>query len=245
MSRWWRAYDEALHDPKLIALPDKLHRAWFNLLCIASKHGGILPAMSVVAIELRVNLHRAAEWVTALVLAGLFDEIETGKFAPHNWQRRQFQSDVSTERVKRFRQQKRNVSETPPETEAETDSETEAEKEKGKSAQSRATRLPANWMPTPEGAEFARSHGLSEADGSRELEKFVNHWTAKSGRDATKHDWDATWRNWVLRSTEGRRSPNGTATQSAGDRARDLAAEVRREELARGIGRPDVPVRGH
>ncbi len=125
MSRWWRAYDEALHDPKLIALPDKLHRAWFNLLCIASKHGGILPAMSVVAIELRVSLHRAAEWVTALVLAGLFDELETGKFAPHNWSGRQFQSDVSTDRVKRFRERERNVSETPPETEADTEPETE------------------------------------------------------------------------------------------------------------------------
>ena len=128
--RWWRAYDEALHDPKLIALPDKLHRAWFNLLCVASKHGGILPAMSVVAIELRITLHKAAECVTSLVVAGLFDEPEPGKFSPHNWSRRQFQSDVSTDRVKRFRQQKRNVSLAVSETPPETDTEAKTERKK-------------------------------------------------------------------------------------------------------------------
>lgn len=131
MSRWWRAYDEALHDPKLIALSDRLFRAWFNLLCFASKHGGVLPPTTLIATELRTTVHRVAEWITALVAADLIDEIEPGRFAPHNWSKRQFQSDVSTERVKRFRAKPRNVSlavtETPPETETET--ETEKKKE--------------------------------------------------------------------------------------------------------------------
>lgn len=30
-----------------------------------------------------------------------------------------------------------------------------------------------------------------------EHRKFIDHWTAKTGRDATKLDWDATWRNWI------------------------------------------------
>ena len=81
MSRWWRAYDEALHDPKLIALPDRLFRAWFNLLCIASKHGGVLPAMATVAIELRVSANPAARsmhpewWIDAVRHA-----------YPHSWE---------------------------------------------------------------------------------------------------------------------------------------------------------------
>lgn len=29
-----------------------------------------------------------------------------------------------------------------------------------------------------------------------EAEKFADYWTAKSGTDATKLDWVATWRNW-------------------------------------------------
>lgn len=132
--RWWRAYDEALHDPKLIALPDRLFRAWFNLLCIASKHGGILPAMATVAIELRVSLHKAAEWVTALVLAGLVDEIEPGKFSPHNWDRRQFQSDVTdptnATRQKRHRERHRVTENTVTSTVTDKRPETEAEEQK-------------------------------------------------------------------------------------------------------------------
>jgi hypothetical protein len=40
--------------------------------------------------------------------------MKTG-LSPHRWNERQYKSDVSTERVKRFRQRPRNGSETPPE----------------------------------------------------------------------------------------------------------------------------------
>ncbi len=50
-----------------------------------------------------------------------------GVFTPHNWNARQFKSDVSTERVKRFRNKERNVAkrlhETAPEAESEADTE--------------------------------------------------------------------------------------------------------------------------
>jgi hypothetical protein len=123
MSRhlWWRAYDEAVDDPKLILLTDKQHRAWFNLCCITSQSGGKLPAIAVVAVKLRTSPDKARGIVAELVALGLIDGDGNGVFAPHNWSGRQFQSDVSTDRVKRFRQQRRNVSsavsETPPETE--------------------------------------------------------------------------------------------------------------------------------
>jgi hypothetical protein len=35
-------------------------------------------------------------------------------------------------------------------------------------------------------------------DTRLETEKFINYWTARSGKDATKLDWSATWRNWIL-----------------------------------------------
>lgn len=31
------------------------------------------------------------------------------------------------------------------------------------------------------------------------LEVFVNYWSAKAGKDATKLDWQKTFVNWVLR----------------------------------------------
>lgn len=39
-------------------------------------------------------------------------------------------------------------------------------------------------------------------DGRRELEQFRDFWQAKSGKDATKLDWVATWRTWMRREEQ-------------------------------------------
>jgi hypothetical protein len=126
MNHWWRAYNEAVNDPKLQLISDSLFRAWFNLMCIASGNDGVLPAIDSLAFTLRLKTEKVAQILTHLHGAGLLDKIETG-FAPHNWNGRQYKSDVSTERVKRFRNGKRNVSlavsETPPEAEQSTEAE--------------------------------------------------------------------------------------------------------------------------
>lgn len=126
MTHWWRAYDDAINHPKLLRLSDAMHRAWFTLQCIASANGGRLPPADDIATSLRVKPARVRTWIEALRVAGLMDE-EAGVFTPHNWHARQFKSDVSTERVQRFRNKQRNVSkrfhETAPEAEAETDTE--------------------------------------------------------------------------------------------------------------------------
>lgn len=114
MSRWWRAYDEAVDDPKLLLLSDRAHRAWFNLMCLASIGGGRLPERKVMELKLRLAPAKLKVVLDELLAAGLLDQDEAG-FAPHNWNGRQYKSDVSTERVKRFRNGQRNVSVTPPE----------------------------------------------------------------------------------------------------------------------------------
>jgi hypothetical protein len=124
VNHWWRAYNEAVNDPKLQLLSDSLFRAWFNVMCIASANGGSLPALKDIAFTLRIQPTKAAQVLAQLHAAGLLDKTETG-FIPHNWNGRQYKSDVSTDRVKQFRKRQRNVSsgvsETPPETETDTD----------------------------------------------------------------------------------------------------------------------------
>lgn len=108
MSRWWRAHDDSVDHPKLQRLPPALFKHWYNLMCIASSGDGALPPIGEVAFKLRVTEHKAAEIVTALVLARLFDKREDGVFVPHNWNKRQFKSDgadaTNAERQKRYRQ---------------------------------------------------------------------------------------------------------------------------------------------
>ena len=61
----------------------------------------------------------------------------------------------------------------------------------------RATRINEDFRVTPEMRLWA-SHKAPDADLTTETEKFINYWVAKSGKDATKLDWNATWRNWIL-----------------------------------------------
>ena len=118
MSRWFRFYDDAINDPKILKLTDALRWQWVAILCVASKNDGMLPPTDDVALMLRVKPSAAAAIIAGLKSAGLLDSID-GSFSPHNWNGRQYKSDVSTERVKRFRKRERNVSETPPESESE------------------------------------------------------------------------------------------------------------------------------
>ena len=110
MSRWWRAYDEAVDDPKLQNLKPELFKTWFNICCVTSQNGGKLPPLSSLAFKLRVKPERARAFVEELKAAGLVDDDGKGNLAPHNWSKRQYLSDVSTDRVKRFRERRRNVS---------------------------------------------------------------------------------------------------------------------------------------
>jgi len=134
MSRWWRAYDEAATDPKLGLLSDELHRAWFNLMCIASANNGEFPPIKQIAYTLRVKPERAAAILAELHGAGLLDKTDDG-FAPHNWKKRQYKADVTdptaAERMQRYRNNKRNdrnATVTPLRPETDTEADTESEK---------------------------------------------------------------------------------------------------------------------
>jgi hypothetical protein len=112
---WWRAHDEAVDDPKLQRLPGELFKTWFNLLCLASRNGGVLPSTTDMAFGLRKSEKEVQRAVDALIEAKLFDVSETGT-EPHNWNGRQYKSDVSTGRVRSFRKRKRERSGKPHET---------------------------------------------------------------------------------------------------------------------------------
>lgn len=123
MSRWWRAYDGAVDHPKLLLLSDRAHRAWFNLLCVASTYGGTLPDIKVVALKLRMTPAKVKAAIDELRAAGLFDEVD-GKLQPHNWQGRQYKSDVTdptnAQRQKRYRDRHANDPPTVTETVTQT-----------------------------------------------------------------------------------------------------------------------------
>jgi hypothetical protein len=112
-------YDDILDNPKIQRLPDKVFKTWVNLLCVARRHGGILPPACDLAFALRLDEKEIQKHVTTLINAGLIDKIEGpngNNLSPHNWEIRQFNSDVSTDRVRAFRERSKEHDETLDET---------------------------------------------------------------------------------------------------------------------------------
>ncbi|MDK1481275.1 hypothetical protein [Sinorhizobium sp. 6-117] len=99
----------------------------------------------------------------------------------------------------------------------------------------RGTRLPDAFAPD---WDFAAGNGFGRAEAEAEFEKFRDYWRAKAGREASKLDWQATWRNWIRNAGRPRaffgRAPPGDASGKGNFRAHQ--DEVQRE-LDRALGR--------
>lgn len=118
--KWFRLYNEVLEDPKVQKLPPETFKFWINILCLSSKSDGKLPSLEDISFALRLPLDETKEAFHACQKALLIDEQPNqhgSTYAPHNWRKRQYKSDTSTERVKRFRNGQRNGVVTAPDTE--------------------------------------------------------------------------------------------------------------------------------
>ena len=146
--RWFRLYTDAMRHPKVIGLSDRDFRVWVNLLSIAADNDGLIPPVDVLKRLLNMRLDYLSTALKSLLKAGLIDPLTPLKeglnepltplkglskaalddlsevtFTPHNWNEKQYKSDTSTERVRKHREVKCNVSVTPPDTETDTETE--------------------------------------------------------------------------------------------------------------------------
>jgi hypothetical protein len=73
---------------------------------------------------------------------------------------------------------------------------------KQRHGQGRGSRLPPDWKPSTSEIAYAVDRGMRLEQVQVEAEKFRNYWIAKAGVNATKRDWSATWRNWIITAME-------------------------------------------
>lgn len=223
MSRWWRAHASALDDPKVQRLAGETFKAWFNLLCVASLRDGILPPLTDIAFALRRSESATTKLLEDLQGAGLLDQTADG-LMPHNWNGRQYKSDVSNDRVKRHRERQRNADVTgdvtlqkrPQRTETEADTEQTVAKATARRSAPDAERfkLPADWQPSQDGRDYARDKGLEPGSTA---EAFSDYFTQGRGR-AEKRDgagWEKRWRVWCNTDAE-RKTSRVPGVRSAG-----------------------------
>lgn len=106
--------------------------------------------------------------------------------------------------------------EPPPNQEPRTSNQEPVTKRESK----RASRLPTDFVLPDDWILFCQSE-RSDLDPQRTFEKFRDYWTSKAGRDGTKLDWLATWRNWVREE----RGKTVGAKKSFSEQQRDRIAE--------------------
>lgn len=88
-------------------------------------------------------------------------------------------------------------------------------------------RLSKDWhLPLAWGQWAQAAYPHWPVDTVREIaQRFRDHWTAKTGRDSTKLDWEATWRNWCKSDITQRQFPppagvNGNGAETAYQRSK-------------------------
>ena len=93
---WFRFYSEVLYDPKIHRLPIATRWRWVELLCLANDQPerGCLPSLEDVAYALRMTVEKTQELLETLEQSGLLDRQDEGCLHPHNWDGRQFASDL-------------------------------------------------------------------------------------------------------------------------------------------------------
>lgn len=114
--KWFRIYHDLVDDPKVQRLPGETFKFWINLLCLASRsdeRGSVNMKAEDIAFALRMDDDVVADMLADLLERGLVHENED-MLEIHNWHGRQYESDSSTERVRKHREAKqgRNAPET-------------------------------------------------------------------------------------------------------------------------------------
>lgn len=123
---WFRMYAEFATDHKVQMMSESYQRRFVMLLCLRCSNGDVTLQDNAVTFMLRISNDEWLETKRVFVENNLIDD-DNNIIA---WDKRQYQSDSSAERVARFRERQKtasktdekcNVTVTPPDTDTDTD----------------------------------------------------------------------------------------------------------------------------
>jgi uncharacterized protein YdaU (DUF1376 family) len=208
--------------------------AYMLLLMAMWNAGGQLPADE--AKLARVVRMSVKKWRTVSTdLMAFFDS--DGTHVQHNRLTKELQKSESKSQsrasagaaggaAKALKDKEARLANAMPEPQHLPDTITREEKREAKaSPKARPTRIPDGFVPN---LIWAEQQGMTPQQAEAEAAKFRDYWASK-GSNATKTDWDATWRNWVrgalerLPQARGSPAPKPRTTQ---DVATDLLRKM-------------------
>jgi hypothetical protein len=132
---WFRLYSEFAHDPKIQMLPEAMQRRYVMLLCLRCSETLETLHETEIAFQLRLTEAELIETKQLFINKNFIDK----HWKILNWDKRQFVSDSSTMRFRKYRDKKKhpsNADETlqkRPSNAIDTDTDTEQKKKKATS----------------------------------------------------------------------------------------------------------------
>jgi hypothetical protein len=240
---WFKFYPSNWRGSQSLKLVSMAARGlWIEMLCIMHeaepcghlvRNGRALTPLQLASM-VGAQLQDVETWLSEMEDAGVFRRKKSGVIYSVKMEKDENRRRIGRETGLRGGNPKlRNDSEnelplngTPYTTRALRGQRPEDRKKETPIGAKKGSRLSSDWRPTDTDMDYALGKGLSQARVDLIGEKFCNYWTAKSGAQATKIDWPATWRNWVL--TEIEHSPEiatpvsaGTIIGASGERRQD------------------------
>lgn len=223
---WFKVDDGFYTSKKVLSIPRQQRLAAVGLWVMAGNWSareltdGVVPAYVLAEIGATPRLRQA------LVTARLWLDHGSAGIEFHGWAeyqptRAKVEDDRERERIRKekyrmsHRDTDRTPSSVPPSVQAESQGESghpdptrpdPTNTPNGVRPRKRGTRLPEPFIVTREMRDWAAQE-VPAVDVDTTTRKFVDYWRAKSGRDATKQDWAATWRNWLRTDAERRTQP--------------------------------------
>ncbi len=192
--------------------------AYLRLVNAMHKHRGPVPDNDRVLSGLfRSSTRKARSLVNALVEAGkikIEDGFITNERALSDLVHRGFVSVSRSEsgakggRTRAINAAKALETNNQPQANASTREEKRREEKEREAIASpkkdfRGSRLGPDWTLPDDWRQWAVDQGLPATVVNREADRFRDYWIGKAGKDATKADWQATWRNWVRKLVDG------------------------------------------
>lgn len=191
---WFRLYAEMIDDPKIGRLNDAQFRLWIEILCLACKgeNGNTLQTIDDINWSLRRNVTETLRELLHETLVKLDSE---NRVFVTNWEKRQFNSDNSTDRVRKYRERKKkdkgNVTETLPKRKCNGIDKIRTDTDKSRGDKKTKTALPNDFLITQEMSDWFDNQNFTI-----DMNSATETWKDAMKSKGMKYvDWAATWRN--------------------------------------------------
>ena len=215
-ARWFRMYAEFASDPKVQMLSECYQRRYLMILCLRCSNGDVTLHDTEVAFQLRIDVTEWEQTKAVFVEKNIINEYNQ----PLAWDKRQFASDSSAERVAEHRKRKKeacNVTVTPPEKEKEKET-------KKESSSKRATALCPQDVDAGVWEDWKQLRKSKRATVSETVVNEARKEATKAGMSLNQF-----FKEWCLRGSQGLKAEwltNGTDKRTEHQKRQDAQTKA-------------------